>query len=289
MDTKLAKVLGWLQKRMDGEVSMSEDTISIVAEDVANALRKQFASNTNRRKFTARPSNLGKPLCQLQMEKRGEKGVPPSYNFILRMMTGDIVEAVLKGVIKESGIEGYRSSQKLSTNLGDHVINGESDLSFDGKVDDIKSTSDFAFRNKFVSWSSLKDSDPFGYVTQLHLYASGSGKPAGGIWAMNIATGELNRIESTDSEKETASILKEAKDKVDTLVADAPFERCFTDEPETFNKLATGNRRLGMECSWCKYRFSCWPKLQERGSIFSKAKSKPIVAYTEINNLGEGE
>lgn len=65
---------------------------------------------------------------------------------------------------------------------------------------------------------------------------------------MNIATGELNRIESTDSEKETASILKEAKDKVDTLVADAPFERCFTDEPETFNKLATGNRRLGMEC-----------------------------------------
>lgn len=59
-------------------------------------------------------------------------------------------------MIKESGIEGYRSSQKLTTNLGDHVITGEADLSFDGKVDDIKSTSDFAFRNKFVSWSSLK-------------------------------------------------------------------------------------------------------------------------------------
>ena len=61
MDLKLAKVLSWLQKNMDGEVSMTEDTISTVCNDVAEALRKQFASSTNRREFKARPSNLGKP------------------------------------------------------------------------------------------------------------------------------------------------------------------------------------------------------------------------------------
>ena len=43
-----------------------------------------------------------------------------------------------------------------------------------------------------------------------------------------------------------------------------------------------------MECSWCKYRFACWPNMQERESVFSKAKSKPMVAYTELNNM-EGE
>ena len=42
MDLKLAKVLSWLQKNMDGEVSMTEDTISTVCNDVAEALRKQF-------------------------------------------------------------------------------------------------------------------------------------------------------------------------------------------------------------------------------------------------------
>jgi hypothetical protein len=288
MDMKLAKVLTWLHKNMEGEVSMTEDTISTVCNDVADALRKQFASSTNRREFSARPSNLGRPLCQLQMEKKGASGVQPSYNFILRMMVGDIVEAVLKGVIKESGIEGYESSQKLSTQLGKHTITGEADLTFDGKVDDIKSCSDYAFRNKFVSWPSLKDRDSFGYVTQLHVYASATGKPAGGIWALNVATGELNRIESTDTDADVKDILAEAEKKVEALTSDAPFKRCFDDEPETFNRILTGNRKLGMECSWCKYRFSCWPNLQERESVFSKAKSKPIVAYTELNNM-EGE
>ena len=289
MDMKLAKVLTWLHKNMEGEVSMTEDTISTVCNDVADALRKQFASPENRREFSARPSNLGRPLCQLQMEKKGTKYVKPSYNFILRMMVGDIVEAVLKGVIKESGIGGYVSSQKLTTKLGEHTITGESDLAFDGKVDDIKSCSDYAFRNKFVSWSSLKDKDSFGYVTQLQIYASATGKPAGGIWALNVATGELYRIESTDTEDEVDSILAEAKDKVDVLASDAPFKRCFDDEPESFNRVITGNRKLGIECSWCKYRFSCWPNLQERESVFSKAKSKPIVAYTQLNNTDESD
>ena len=288
MDLKLAKVISWLQKNMDGEVSMTEDTISTVCNDVADALRKQFASSTNRREFKVRPSNLGRPLCQLQMEKKGEKGVAFSYNFLLRMILGDIVEAVLKGVIKETNLEGYKSSQNLTTKIGEHTITGEADLSFDdGRIDDIKSTSDFAFRNKFVSWNALKEKDSFGYVTQLHVYASATGKPAGGIWAMNITTGELNRIESTDTKEEVSSILKEAEKKIDALVSDAPFERCFEDEPETFNRVITGNRKLGMECSWCKYRFSCWPNMQERESVFSKAKSKPMVAYTELNSMGE--
>ena len=283
MDLKLAKVLSWLQKNMDGEVSMTEDTISTVCNDVADALRKQFASSTNRREFKARPSNLGRPLCQLQMEKKGEKGVAPSYNFILRMMVGDVVEAILNGVIKEANLEGYKSSQNLTTKIGKHIVTGEADLSFDdGRVDDIKSTSDFAFRNKFISWNALKEKDSFGYVTQLHVYASATGKPAGGIWAMNIATGELNRIESTDTTAEVSSILKEAEKKIDALVSDAPFRRCFEDEPETYRKKPSGNRKLGKECSWCSYRHACWPGLKEMPSKVSQAENPPMVCYTEV-------
>ena len=116
------------------------------------------------------------------------------------MMVGDIVEAVLKGVIKESGIEGYESSQKLSTQLGKHTITGEADLTFEVRLMILNHVQTMLSGNKFVSWPSLKDRDSFGYVTQLHVYASATGKPAGGIWALNVATGELNRIESTDTD-----------------------------------------------------------------------------------------
>ena len=62
------------------------------------------------------------------------------------MMVGDVVEAILKGVIKEANLEGYKSSQNLTTKIGKHTVTGEADLSFDeGRIDDIKSTSDYLF------------------------------------------------------------------------------------------------------------------------------------------------
>jgi hypothetical protein len=283
VDLKVAKVVAWLQKNLEGEVSMSEDTISTISEDVREAMRKQFASQRNRNAgFRVRPSNLGRPLCQLQMEKAGTKTADPTYNFLLRMAVGDIVEAVLKGVIKEAGVPGFVSSEKVQVDVGGNTINGETDLSFDGMPDDIKSTSDYAFRNKFVSWDTLKADDPFGYVGQLHLYAKAKKAKPGGIWAFNVAKGHISRIECTDTDEERDVILKEIEDKVDTINLDLPFKRCFEDEEELFRKVPTGNRKLGMTCSWCKYRFSCWPGLTETGSIPSQAKTKPIVSYTYI-------
>ena len=275
----------WLQQNLDGEVSMSEDTISTIAEDVREAMRKQFASDRDRRnsgKFRVRPSNLGRPLCQLQMEKSETKAADPSYKFLLRMAVGDIVEAVVKGVIKEDGIDGYVSSEKVEVDIGDTHITGETDLSFNGVPDDIKSTSDYAFRNKFVSWQNLKADDPFGYVAQLHLYAKAKGTKPGGIWAFNVAKGDLNRIECTDSLEDRDRVLKEVEEKIKVLDTNAPFKRCFDDEEEVFSRVPTGNRKLGMTCSWCKYRFTCWPGLQERESIPSKAKNRPIVSYTFV-------
>lgn len=283
MDIKVAKVVQWLQKSLEGEVSMSEDTISTISEDVKEAMRKQFATARDKnRAFRIRPSNLGRPLCQLQMEKAGAKTADPSYNFLLRMAVGDIIEAVLKGVIKEAGVEGFAGTEKVQVEIGDTVINGETDLSFNGEVDDIKSTSDYAYRNKFVSWETMKADDPFGYVGQLHLYAKAKGTKPGGIWAFNVAKGDIRRIECTDTPEETAVILRGIEDKIKTINEDGPFKRCFSDEEERFSRVLTGNRKLGSSCSWCKYRFTCWPGLQERESIPSRAKSRPIVAYTYI-------
>jgi len=44
---------------------------------------------------------------------------------------------------------------------------------------------------------------------------------------------------------------------------------------------------LAEECGWCKYRYKCWPSIQELPSLASQAKEKPIVAYIEIANETE--
>ena len=291
MDVKLARVIGWLQRNLEGEVEMQEQTIASIAEDVKEALRKQFTqTNARSKEFRVRPSNVGKPRCQLQMEKAGAEQLKPDYNFLMRMTLGDVVEAVLKGIIQEAGVPGYKGTERVTAHIGDVELSGELDLTFDEQPDDIKSTSDWAYRNKFVSWSTLKHGDSFGYVPQLHVYAKGKETLPGGIWAVNISTGQINRIECDDTQDEQDKILADVAETIRVLDdSDTPFTRCFEDEPETFYKTETGNRRLGNECGWCRFRFACWPGLQERESVFSKAKNKPTVAYTQLTNFPEEE
>ena len=52
-------------------------------------------------------------------------------------------------------------------------------------VDDIKSASDWSYKNKFDSFESLAKGDSFGYVGQLVGYAKASGKNIGGWWVVN--------------------------------------------------------------------------------------------------------
>ena len=62
------------------------------------------------------------------------------------------------------------------------------------------------------------------------------------------------------------------------------FERCFDAVPEKFRGKETGNKIIGTECGFCRYRFSCWPTLQERPSAVSKAKEPKMVGYVELNH-----
>lgn len=82
---------------------------------------------------------------------------------------------------------------------------------------------------------------------------------------------------------EKQDILDGIKEKADKLESNQ-FERCFEPVEETYRKKPTGNKVLAEECGWCKYRYKCWPSIQELPSLASQAKEKPIVAYVEIAN-----
>ena len=269
----------YLDHATNGKTHMKPETIKQIGEDVMAAAKRQFGGGNKRDGFTLRMSNVGRPTCQLWYQKnKPEVAVPPPTTFVMNMMIGAIVEAVFKGILKEAGVK-YEDTDKVSLDLGDDSVSGSYDLIIDGAVDDIKSASDWSYRNKFESYDSLASGDGFGYVAQLAGYAKASGKKAGGWWVVNKANGQFKYVPATglDIDKEVSQI----KDTVQT-VKENKFERCFEPVPETFRGKPTGNKVLNNGCKFCSYRYDCWTNLTELPAVKSQAKNPPTVAYVEL-------
>ena len=266
----------YMEDAVQGKTEMSEETIKQVSSDIAEALKKQFGSGKKRGDFKLRMSNVGRPTCQLWYEKnKPEVALPLPTTFVMNMMLGDIVEAVFKGLLKEAGVK-YEEPEHVTLELDGTSVNGTYDIVVDGAVDDVKSASDWSYRNKFESYETLANGDGFGYVGQLAGYAKASGKKVGGWWVVNKANGRFKYVPASglDLDKEIAKIQKTA----DT-VKENKFERCFQPVPEKFRGKETGNKVLNDGCKFCSYRFDCWSDLTERPSVKSQAKTPPTVSY----------
>ena len=276
------KIHRYLEDVRKGKRGMNSATIARIVKDVQEAVHKQF--NPAERKFTLRMSNIGRPYCQLWYDKNApEQGIDMPANFLMNMMIGDIVEAVFKGVLTEAGVD-FSDGYKSTLTLGKHKIDGTHDLIMDKRVDDIKSASPWSYKNKFSDYYTLKSHDSFGYIGQLAGYSKALNVEPGGWWVVNKATGEFKYVSAWDMAVDRQDILDEIKEKADKLEQNK-FERCFEPVEETYRKKPTGNKVLAEECGWCKYRFKCWPSLQELPSLASQAKEKPMVAYIEIADV----
>lgn len=276
------KIHRYLEDVRKGKRGMNSATIARIVKDVQEAVHKQF--NPAERKFTLRMSNIGRPYCQLWYDKNApEQGIDMPANFLMNMMIGDIVEAVFKGVLTEAGVD-FSDGYKSTLTLGKHKIDGTHDLIMDKRVDDIKSASPWSYKNKFSDYYTLKEHDSFGYIGQLAGYSKALNVEAGGWWVVNKATGEFKYVSAWDMAVDRQDILDDIKEKADKLEQNK-FERCFEPVEETYRKKPTGNKVLAEECGWCKYRYKCWPSLQELPSLASQAKEKPMVAYIEIADV----
>ena len=266
----------YMDSAVKGDSTMSETTINQVAADISDALKRQFGGGTKRGDFRIRMSNVGRPTCQLWYEKnKPEVALPFPTTFIMNMMLGDIVEAVFKGLLKEAGVQ-YEDSKTVHLDVGDDSIRGSYDIVINDAVDDIKSASDWSYRNKFESYDTLASGDGFGYVGQLAGYAKASGKKVGGWWVVNKANGAFKYVPATGLDLEAE--VQKIKDTVQT-VKENKFEKCFQPVPEKFRGKETGNKILNDGCKFCSYRFDCWPTLTERPAVMSQAKNPPTASY----------
>ena len=265
----------YMEDAAQGKTHMSKATIEKVAEDIKSALQRQFGGGNKKDKFRLRMSNVGRPTCQLWFDKnQPEKALPKPTTFVMNMMLGDIVEAVFKALLTEAGVK-YTDNAKVTLKLKDDEISGEYDLVIDDAVDDVKSASDWSYRNKFASYESLAQGDSFGYVSQLAGYARAADKKAGGWWVVNKANGEFKYVKANIHLDEEISKIQNTVD----VLKDNTFKRCFEPVPETWRGKETGNMVLNDNCRFCSYKFSCFPTLQEKPAKYSQAREPRMVSY----------
>tara|TARA_R100001440_G_scaffold1792_1_gene5615 strand:- start:2523 stop:3425 length:903 start_codon:yes stop_codon:yes gene_type:complete len=292
MNNILLQVQQYLDSVSKEPVKLDEQLLQEFGEACKNALLKQFEEK-RRDKFEPRMSNIGRPLCQLQMEAKGVKGEGQPYNVRMRNTFGDLIEALSIFVMKSAGIKLKNEQKKVSYKFDGGKIDGRQDVEIDGKVWDIKSASPYSFDKKFGEaggFSEVARDDSFGYVSQGFLYSEGQKKKFGGWIVVNKSTGEWAVCETPAEHTEyKKTALDTAKNNFKALDKGEPFKKCFDDVVETFRSKPTGNRVLGFVCSYCPYKLPCWgrDKLQLLPQQQSKGKNPKWVWYTSVTNPKE--
>ena len=284
MNVKEASLISYLLSVLDGKAEMPSYLFDEFAELSRKALEKHFTRK--KEDFRLRMSNVGKPLCQLQMQAKGVEPEKPSHDFIVRMIIGDMLEALVIVLLKAAKIEVKSQHQKVSLGVGDRQIEGEYDIELDDGIYDIKSVSPFSFTTKFNAdngYDKIKQSDSFGYISQGHGYGMAANKPFKGWIAINKTTGEIVFTDSKHTDEEKKEVYSKIYNTSVALLDEKPFERCFTDVEEVYYSKPTGNRTLGIECSYCPYKHDCWDNLEFRRQLPSKGKNPKWTWYTKID------
>ena len=288
MNDILIKVQKYLDDVSKGPIQVDKKLVEEFGEACKNALLKQFSEGSSS-KFEARMSNIGRPLCQLQMEAKGIKGEGHPFNVKMRNTFGDLIEALALFVMKSSGVEIKNEQKKVEYKFNGDKIEGRQDVEINEKIWDIKSASPYSFEKKFGEeggFNEVVKDDTFGYASQGFLYGESQGKEFGGWIAINKSTGEWTVCETPKlNEPYKTDAINKAKSNFKAIQKGEPFKKQYDDIEETFRGKPTGNRVLGFACSFCPYKLPCWgSKLQLLPQQQSKGKNPKWVWYTEVNN-----
>mgnify|MGYP003392995071 CR=1 FL=1 len=284
------KTISTLVKDIQDRISSSEPfdttTVTEFGTKLASILANRLSRGTD--KPSLRLSNLGAP-CErklwysINQPERAEK-LPPSAKF--KFLFGDIIEEVILFLAKAAGHSVKSEQAEVSL----HGVPGHIDAVIDGELVDVKSASSYAF-NKF-KYHTLAEDDAFGYRTQLDSYrVASSGNPdllvgnRAHFLAVDKTLGHITLDTHTPLGVEYEEVVQR---KREMLAWPKPPNRGFTDIPEG----ASGNRKLGVGCSYCSFKHHCWPNLRtfaySRGPVFlTVVQKEPNVA--EIKGTEEAQ
>ena len=202
-------------------------------------------------------SNIGKP-CEraLWYELNGAPGEDLRASTFLKFLYGDIIEELMLFLAELAGheVRGRQGEQEIAG------IKGHRDAIIDGHLVDVKSASTYSFK-KFAD-GTLADNDAFGYIPQLQSYLDASQKDeilTDKNEASFLAVDKtLGHITLSTIQKDKTNWEQVYEDKKALVAQPEPPERGFKPEPMG----ASGNEKLGVQCSYCPFKKTCYPELR---------------------------
>ena len=263
----------------------SEELLDEFCENLKEILRLRLRASSRREGGAIRFSSLGKPNRQIWFdahpdEKLDEPLLPKTY---LKFLYGDVIEQLYLYLAKEAGHEVTDEQREIEVD----GVKGHIDAIIDGTVVDLKSASSFGY-TKFKQ-GTVEQDDPFGYVAQLAGYADvlTPGEDAA-WWAVDKSSGDncistLPKITIRHHKPEDR--IAELKEVINNEEMPEP---CYEPIPDG----KSGNMRLPVGCSYCKYKYRCYPDvrlfLYSNGpKYFTKVEREPNVPEVTRDEIQE--
>lgn len=306
----------FLQDTNKNGYKISDEILERFSRNTGEALKKQFEREP--REFKLYISNIGRPLCQLEFESLGY----PYESNIVRNLYGDIAEDIVMFLLYASGINVVSEQEKVSIEINGRTLNGYIDVILDlgdgSKIWDIKSSSGWAFANKFNSFQEILDNDSFGYIDQIFLYGRAKEIKVGGFIIIDKSSGEIKVIQAPDEQDQLSRLLYKKANETSTRLDDfiirtinnntingyratkakstvkttaihsnihEYIDKQFNPTVEFFRSKPTGNKTLNDKCNFCSHKFSCWPTLQLKPKAKSTAKNPTLTYYVEYHDV----
>tara|TARA_R110000737_G_scaffold64473_6_gene92204 strand:+ start:2083 stop:2943 length:861 start_codon:yes stop_codon:yes gene_type:complete len=206
-----------------------------------------------------------------------ELAIPLRANTLLKFFYGDMIEELALCIAQQAGhtVTGQQDKMEIDG------IFGSRDCVIDGMTVDVKSASPYSFQ-KFKS-GSLREQDPFGYISQLssYVYAARNdplvvNKFHGAFLVIDKVNGHIC-LDMYDFTEEMEGKREEVQKKKDIVASKMPPERGFEDIPQS---KTSPNRKLDMNCSYCQHKKACWPGLKlfaySNGPTYITELKKPL-------------
>jgi hypothetical protein len=249
-------VLKRIETLVDDIYAIFDKDIEIKKED-AEEFGKQMASmlvsriSERKRDATLRLSNVGTPCKRklwytINAPQLAEKLDAPTR---IKFLMGDIAESLVLFLAKIAGHEVSREQETVNV----AGVPGHIDAVVTDVLVDVKSASPYSF-GKFKE-GLTKATDAFGYLTQLGTYRTGTGSKRSGFLALNKVLGHLHLDLHEDDGTDYEQVVRDA---IQVCQRPSPPDRGYSDEPDG----KSGNRKLGVGCSYCAFKETCWPGLR---------------------------
>lgn len=275
IDTLVADIYSLLtQDVKDQGVVVSDEQVKELSDELATVIKERLGGD--RRTTYLRLSNLGTP-CDRKLWysiKQPSLSEPTSGPTQFKFLYGDILERIVLHLAEWAGHTVTGKQSELSID----GVPGHRDAVIDGRLVDVKSATTNSF-SKFREHKLTTD-DPFGYLVQLGTYLEASqedeevtDKDKASFLAVDKQLGHIT-LDTYDSRTLLETDFSElVASKRKLLESDVLPGRGYSDIPDG----KSGNRRLGVECSYCPFKSACWPGLR----TFSYASGPTYLTKVE--------